>query len=370
MSKPDTFTLADLAVPLIQAPMAGGPSTPELAAAVSRAGGLGFLAAGYLSAPQLATQLKRVRELLGSERVGGAAFGVNLFVPQPQADRQAVAAYREELAREAQRLEVALPEPDFDGTDAWREKLSLLLDEPVPVVSFTFGLPRAAQVERLRSKGTYTVATVTTVREARAAEAIGVQALCVQGPEAGGHRGTFDPLARPGEVALAELLARVAARSGLPRIAAGGIATAGDASRVLAGARGGDAAGVRASGPRVAAADGASAVQVGTAFLLAEEAGTSAVHRAALTDERFTETVVTRAFSGRWARALRNGFTDRHAQAPAGYPAINGLTKPLRAEAARRRDPDRVSLYAGVNFREARAQPAAALVARLMSAFS
>lgn len=386
MTKPDTFTLADLAVPLIQAPMAGGPATPELAAAVSRTGALGFLAGGYLSAQQLATQVKRVRELLGSERVGGEAdggeadgggpvegarlggeaFGVNLFVPQPEVDRRAVAAYRDELAPEAERLGVELPEADADGSDGWREKLSLLLDEPVPVVSFTFGLPQAAELAQLRSKGTYTVATVTTVEEARAAEAAGVQALCVQGPEAGGHRGTFDPAARPGEVELAELVAQVAAASGLPRIAAGGIATAEDVVRALAGGAGGDAGGARVSGARGAAADGAKAVQVGTAFLLADEAGTSAVHRAALTDKRFSETVVTRAFSGRWARALRNGFTDRHRQAPAGYPDINGLTKLLRAASARRGDPDGVSLYAGVNFRKARAEPAAAIVARLM----
>ena len=336
------FSLGDLAVPLIQAPMAGGPSTPALAAAVGRAGGLGFLAGGYLSAEALARQITELRALLDR----GIPFGVNLFVPQPVADPAAVAAYRDALAAtEGERLGVALPEPDFDDTDAWAQKISLLLDDPVPVASFTFGLPDADVVARLRNQGTYTTATVTGVEEARAAEALGVDALCVQGPEAGGHRGTFDPAATPSTAPLDELLADIGAASGLPRIAAGGIGTAKDVARVLAA--------------------GAVAAQAGTAFLRTDEAGTQTLHREALADKRFTDTVLTRAFSGRWARALRNGFTDRNPPAPAAYPVLNQLTRPLRAEAARRGDPDGLSLYAGVNFREARAESAAAVVARL-----
>ena len=334
------FWLGDLSAALIQAPMAGGPSTPALAAAVGRAGGLGFLAGGYLSAAALAEQIALVRGQLGQ-----GPFGVNLFVPRPVAEPESVAAYREALGPEAARLGVALPEPDLDDDDGWPEKLDLLLQDPVPVASFTFGLPEDAVLTRLRQQGTYTVATVTGVQEALAAQSAGVDALCVQGPEAGGHRGVFDPAATPGTAPLEELLARIAAVTDLPLIAAGGVGTAADVVR-LRGA-------------------GAAIVQAGTAFLRAREAGTAPLHRAALADPRFTETVLTRAFSGRWARTLRNGFTDRHPRAPAAYPAINQLTKPLRAEAARRGDADGLNLYAGLNFRAALAQPAAEVVTRL-----
>lgn len=341
MTQRPAFSPGDLAVPLIQAPMAGGPSTVGLAAAVGRSGALGFLAGGYLSAAALSAQIAELRAALG----GGAPFGVNLFVPQPIAEPRAVAPYREGLAAEAERLGVALPVADLGDDDGWPEKISLLLEDPVPVASFTFGLPQAEVIARLRSQGTYTVATVTTRDEALAAQAVGVDALCVQGPEAGGHRGTFDPAADPSTASLDALLAEVAAVTDLPLVAAGGIGAAKDVARVRAA--------------------GAVFAQAGTAFLAADEAGTQPLHRQALADERFTETVLTRAFSGRWARALRNGFTDRHPHAPAAYPALHQLTKPLRAAAARRADPDGLSLYAGVNFRATRAEPAASIVARL-----
>ncbi len=344
MTERSAFSPDDLAVPLIQAPMAGGPSAPVLAAAVGSAGALGFLAGGYLPTATLGAQIVELRASLG----GGVPFGVNLFVPQPVAEPHAVAAYREGLAAEAEQLGVTLPEPDLEDTGDWAEKISLLLQDPVPVVSFTFGLPEAEVIARLRSQGTYTVATVTTRDEARAAQAVGVDALCVQGPEAGGHRGTFDPAAAPSTTSLDELLGQVSAVVDLPLIAAGGVSTAKDVARL------------RAAGARL--------VQAGTAFLRADEAGTQPLHQAALADERFTETVLTRAFSGRWARALRNGFTDRHPHAPAAYPALHQLTSPLRAEAVRRSDADWLSLYAGVGFRAARAEPAAAIVARLSAA--
>lgn len=341
MTQRSVFCPGDLAVPLIQAPMAGGPSTPALAAAVGRAGALGFLAGGYLPAAELSAQIAELRALLGNE----APFGVNLFVPQPVAEPDAVPGYRDALAAQAAQLGVTLPEPDLGDTDGWAEKISLLLHDPVPVASFTFGLPEAEVVARLRSQGTYTVATVTTRDEALAAQAVGVDALCVQGPEAGGHRGTFDPAADPSDAPLGELLGEISAATDLPLIAAGGIGTAAQVAQ--------------------ACAAGARLAQAGTAFLRADEAGTQPLHRQALADERFTETVLTRAFSGRWARALRNGFTDRHPHAPAAYPALNQLTKPLRAAAARRSDPDGLSLYAGVAFRAAQAEPAAEIVARL-----
>ncbi|MET8703279.1 nitronate monooxygenase [Kitasatospora sp. NPDC004723] len=332
--------LDELPVPVIAAPMAGGPSTPELAAAVSGAGGLGFLAAGYRGAEDTFEQVRRVRELTDRP------FGVNLFVPAEPGDPAAVAAYRERLRPEAERHGVSLPESVAPDRDDWEAKIAGLLagPVPVPVVSYTFGLPSAEEARALRAAGSFQIGTVTTPQEARRAEAVGMDALCVQGPEAGGHRGTHRAADRPGELPLLELLAAVRAVTGLPLIAAGGLS----------------------DGPAVAGAlrAGAVAVQLGTALLRADEAGTSAVHRAALTE--FDATTVTRAFTGRPARALRNDFTDRFGPyAPAAYPDVHYLTQPLRAAAAGRGDAQGMHLWAGTGHRAARGGPAARLVTEL-----
>ncbi len=330
--------LDELAVPVIAAPMAGGASTPELVAAVNAAGGLGFLAAGYRTAAAMVEQVDRTRE------VTDRPFGVNLFVPAAPGDAAAVAAYRERLRPEAELHGVALPEAVGPDRDDWDAKIAALLAGPVPVVSYTFGLPAAEEARALRAAGTVQVGTVTTPEEARRAEAAGMDALCVQGPEAGGHRATHGVADRPGDLPLLELLAAVRAVTALPLVAAGGLS----------------------DGPAVAAAlrAGAVAVQLGTALLRADEAGTSAAHRAALTE--FETTTVTRAFTGRPARGLRNAFIDRYGPfAPAAYPEVHHLTQPLRAAATRRGDTAAMHLWAGTGHRAARGGPAAELVARL-----
>jgi nitronate monooxygenase len=168
----------------------------------------------------------------------------------------------------------------------------------------------------------------------------------VQGTEAGAHSGTFtndgSPDARPG---LPDLLAEVAAATRLPVIAAGGLA---------------DAAGVAAM-----LNSGATAAALGTAFLRCPESGAHSLHKAALADPRFSSTAVTRAFSGRPARALVNQFLREHRDAPAGYPEINNATRPLRAGAAAAGDADRMSLYAGLGFRSASDRPAAEIIGEL-----
>ncbi|MGW1835667.1 NAD(P)H-dependent flavin oxidoreductase [Streptomyces sp. NPDC002067] len=334
------FDLSQLRVPLVQAPMAGGPGSVGLAVAVSRAGGLGTLAAGYKTPARLAEEIAGVRA--GT----GAPFGVNVFVPQDVPHPDTVASYRAELAAEAARRSVTLPEPDRGDTDFWDEKIALLTEDPVPVVSFTFGAPPAEVAGALRRAGSRVVVTVTTVAEAAQAEARGADALCVQGPEAGGHRGTFDPYAEPDPTPLAELLPAVAARTRLPLIAAGGLATGADIAAALTA--------------------GATAAQLGTAYLRTPEAGTHPAYREALTRPEFAATVVTRAFSGRCARGLRNRFIEDHdASAPAAYPLVNQLTKPLRAAAAAAGDPHGLSLWAGVRHRGTRAVPAGELTAEL-----
>nr|BEK64869.1 nitronate monooxygenase [Kitasatospora purpeofusca] len=330
--------LDELTVPVIGAPMAGGATTPELVAAVNAAGGLGFLAAGYRSAAATAEQIDLTRKLTDRP------FGVNLFVPAGPGDPAAVAAYRERLRPEAERHGVVLPEAIGPDRDDWDAKIAALLDGPVAAVSYTFGLPAAEEARALRAAGVFQVGTVTTPEEARRAEAAGMDALCVQGPEAGGHRATHGIADRPGEVPLLDLLAAVRSVTGLPLVAAGGLA---DGASVAAALRA-----------------GAVAVQVGTALLRADEAGTSAAHRAALTE--FETTTVTRAFTGRPARGLRNAFIDRYGPyAPAAYPEVHHLTQPLRAAAAGRGDTGAMHLWAGTGHRAARGGPAAGIVARL-----
>ncbi|WP_116246238.1 nitronate monooxygenase [Nocardiopsis sp. FIRDI 009] len=323
---------------IVQAPMAGGGSTPELVAAVSGAGGLGSLAAGYLSADALAERIGAVRAL------GTTAFGVNVFVPSGQpAPPEALAAYREELGSEAERHGGTVGEPVRDD-DAWTAKIDLLVADPVPVVSFTFECPSAEALDRLRAVGSTTVVTVTTVEEARIAVERGADGVCAQGSEAGGHRAVFDPAGGAGSP-LFELLPEVAAAVDVPVIAAGGLMNGRDAARALE--------------------LGAAAVQLGTAFLRCPESGANPAHKAALVDPAFTETTLTRAFTGRPARGLANRFTREHVDAPTAYPEVHHMTRPLRAAAAGAGAPDGMALWAGEGFRSATDAPAAEVVARI-----
>lgn len=334
------FDLTELSVPIVQAPMAGGPATVALAVEVCRAGGLGFLAAGYKTREALAEEIEQVR----TEKT--APFGVNVFVPQQTPDPDAIAAYRAELASEAERYGVDLPDIDPADDDHWDDKIRLIVENPVPVVSFTFGTPPEALVADLHRADTFVITTVTTPAEARAAAACGVDALCVQGPEAGGHAGTHDPESDPNTTPLLELLPRIGEQTSLPLIAAGGLMTGSHIAAALAA--------------------GAQAVQLGTAYLRTPESGAKPAHKRALTDPRFCTMIVTRAFSGRPARGLRNRFiNDHHATAPAGYPLVNQLTQPLRAAAAAVDDPDGLNLWAGTGYRLATDVPARELTTRL-----
>jgi nitronate monooxygenase len=338
---PSGFDVRALSVPVIVAPMAGGPSTPQLAAAGTNAGGLGFVAAGYLSADALAERIAAARKLTSGP------LGVNLFVAQPSAANAAeIEKYTAALAPDAERYDAKPGNPVYTDDD-WAAKVDVLLDVKPEVASFTFGLPTPEECQRLRDAGITTVGTVTSVHEADAAVDCGVDAVAVQGPGAGGHRGTFDPVAEPNAQPLSELLAATVARVSLPVIAAGGLMTANDVNRVIGA--------------------GAVAAQLGTAFLLSDESGSSPVHRAALQDSTFTETVVTKSFSGRYARGLRNRFVEDHeAQAPFGYPEIHYLTGPLRAASVRAGDPHGTNIWAGTGFKSIRTGS----VAEIMSALT
>ncbi|MDZ4270242.1 MAG: nitronate monooxygenase, partial [Mycobacterium sp.] len=183
------FDFRDLAVPVLVAPMAGGPSTPELVAAAADAGGMGFVPAGYLTAEVFAERME------AAQRLTTGPIGANLFVPQPSAaTADALAAYADALAPEAKRYGVTLGVPRFDDDD-WDAKLEVLLDLRPAVASFTFGLPSADERRRLTEAGITTVGTVTSAAEAELAVGCGVDVVVAQGPSAGGHRGTFDPTA-------------------------------------------------------------------------------------------------------------------------------------------------------------------------------
>lgn len=325
---------------VVGAPLAGGPSTPALVAAVSDAGGLGFLASGYRSGREVRDEIAALRELTDRP------FGLNLFVPsRPPVDDAAVRAYAERIQPEARRYGVELGEPRWSD-DGWDEKLEIALDERPHAVSFTFGPPPADVVAALHEQEIRAWGTVTSVEEARVAVAAGVDTLVVQGADAGGHRALFvDDDAEP--VPLLQLLAEVAAAVDLPLVAAGGIAD----GRSLA----------------AALAAGAVAGQIGTALMLTPEAGTSAAHREAIA--RGGTTKLTRAFTGRTARGIINRFlTEFSSTAPAAYPQVHYLTGPLRAAARAAGDPEVLNLWAGESFHLAEAAPAGELVRRWIAA--
>jgi nitronate monooxygenase len=315
--------------PIVLAPLAGGPSTPELAAAVSLAGGLGFLAAGYLSAEALRERIDATRALTDRP------FGVNLFVPGPPAPPEAFEDYVAGL--EGEGLQVGAPR--FDDDD-WEAKLALLERSPVAVVSFTFGFPDPKVIERVRATGAEAWVTVTSPEEASTAAPY-VDALVVQGSEAGGHRASWVDREDLTPIGLHTLLQLIDVD--VPLVASGGIATA--------------------AAVRAALALGARAAQVGTAFLRAPEAGTSEAHRAALATD--APTALTRAFSGRLARGLRNRFLDQHPDAPLAYPEIHHATSPFRAAARKAGEADLINLWAGEAHQLAEALPAAQIVERL-----
>jgi nitronate monooxygenase len=326
-----------LRVPIVQAPLAGGASTPALTAAVVEAGAFGFVAAGYRTPDQLRDDVATVRSLTGEP------FGVNLFVPGAPADASAYAAYVASLADEARAHGVSLGEPRFED-DAWEAKLELLEADPAAVVSFTFGCPRPEVVRRLQAAGSEVWVTVTSPDEAALAATAGADALVAQGIEAGGHRASFVDAEGAAEYGLLALLQVLRAHTELPLVATGGIATGRAVAAVLAA--------------------GAAAAQLGTAFMLCPEAATAPAHRDAIAAPGGT--AVTRAFTGRAARGIVNRWMHEHgADAPSAYPDVHHLTAKIRAAARTQGDRDGFHLWAGQAHELAEPVPAGELVRRL-----
>lgn len=338
MSHTPPDVLSDLRVPIVLAPLAGGPTTVELAVAVARAGGLGFLAAGYKTPEVVQEEIAVFRDRTT------APLGVNVFAPPPApADEASYAQYVQAVAREGARVGAQAGTAIFDD-DSFKAKLELLTLTRPEVASFVFGCPADEVIEGLRECGIAVLVTVTTPDEARQAADAGADGLVVQGLEAGGHRGSAINHDQPA-YGLLSLLALVRAQVRVPVVAAGGIAT-------------GD-------GLAAALSAGAIAAQIGTAFMLCPEAGTASVHRAAIASS--APTAVTRAFTGKPARGIVNRFMLEYSdRAPAAYPELHHVTAPIRAAARQSGDPDLVNLWAGQTHELARAEPAAEVVARLM----
>ncbi|MGO9930139.1 MAG: nitronate monooxygenase [Mycobacterium sp.] len=332
----------DIMVPIVGAPMAGGPGTPALAAAVSNAGGLGFIPGGYLSAERFADDVAAARTMTTGP------LGVNLFVPQPSvADWIALDYYADELEGIAEHYQVEVGRPEFGDDDDWERKLEVVADLRPELVSFTFGVPSPDVIRRLGALGLLVMVTVTSAYEAGVAVAAGADSLVVQGPDAGGHRGTFAPDMEPGTESLHELLSRIRNAHDVPLIAAGGLGTAEDVAGVLD--------------------RGAVAAQVGTALLLSDEANTHPAYRTAMNNPLHGKTIVSRAFSGRYARGLENTFTRLLDDvAPLGYPEVHQMTLPIREAAAEWQDPNGMALWAGTSFQKARPEPVADILASLV----
>jgi len=343
---PRLTDLLGIELPIIQAPMAGVQGS-ALAIAVSNAGGLGSLPCALLGPDDIRREVAAIRAQTSRP------FNVNFFChQQPTADAArerawvaALAPYYRELGLEPSSGEGGPPRLSFDAAAA-----DLVEALRLPIVSFHFGLPAPALVARVKKSGAKILSSATTVEEARWLEAHGVDAIIAQGIEAGGHRGMFlgdDLTTQTGTLALVPQIVRAVR---VPVIAAGGIA---------------DAAGVAA-----ALALGAAGVQVGTVYLLCPEATTSAVHRAALTDEAARHTAITNVFTGRPARGIVNRLMREQgplsALAPA-FPLAATAVGPLRAAAERQGRGDFSSLWCGQNASGCREEPAAVLTRALVA---
>lgn len=312
--------------PIIQAGMAGGVTTAELVAEVAAYGGLGSIGAGYMSAEQLRTTIREVKELTD------APFIVNLFVPEVAETRE------EEVGRANKRLQSFYTLLDMEPSRialkndvmVIEEQIAVVIEERVRICGFTFGIPADHLIMRLKENKITLLGTATTVEEAILIERAGMDIVVAQGSEAGGHRGTFHHDDKDAMIGTMSLIPQVADHVTIPVVAAGGIM---DARGVLA-----------------ALTLGAEAVQMGTAFLTTEESGANPFHKAIIIESPEDNIAVTKGFSGKAARGVKNEFMEKMVGCEdeiLPYPLQNSLTSPLRKEAAKQKRPGLMSLWAG-----------------------
>ncbi len=338
----DLLSRLGMAHPIIQAPMAG-TSTPALAAAVSNAGGMGSLGVAALGADGARQTIAETRALTNR------AFNVNLFChqtakPDPARDTRWIESLRPEFQKFGAEPPSALRDiyKSFLVDDAM---LEVLLAARPKVVSFHFGLPQPEKIAALKKTGAVLFSSATSLDEARAAETAGMDAVVAQGFEAGGHRGMFDPGARDDQLSMAVLTELLVAKLSIPVIAAGGI--------------------MNGKGIAAALKLGAVAAQLGTAFVGCPESAADAGYRAALNSEAAWHTVMTAAISGRPARCLANKFTPITGEI-AAYPRAYDIGKALNAAAKAKGETGYGAQWAGQGAPQARALPAAELMAALI----
>ncbi len=317
--------------------MAGGISNVSLARAVSKSGGLGFIAAGYKSVEVLE------EEIVALQREN-CLFGVNIFVPtQDVANEKEIESYKSKL-RQNWQLKVSLPERLDDYLE---EKIQLIKQYRVPFLSFTFGCPPEKMIKELQLNGSTVIITVTNGKEARIAQSLGANAICLQGLEAGGHRASFENKDPEHKKSLMELLIELKSYIHIPIIVAGGIMHGSQIQQYLQ--------------------EGAEAVQLGTAFICCHESGANGVYKNALIQRKFSKTALTRAFTGRLARGLENDFIRQHnAMAPHAYPMVHYITQEIRKSAMANEDIQAMSLWAGEGFKEVRDLSAEELIKALV----
>lgn len=318
-------SLLHIDIPLIQAPMAGGPTTPELIAAVANAGGLGSLGAGYMSADDIRDAIKKIRALTNRN------FSVNLFVPEKhQATKQQQENMAQKINQICAELNITLAPKDPPYAASFNEQIQVVIEEKVPVFSFTFGIPESHWIEQLKKNNTIIIGTATSLTEAKQLEAAGVDAIVAQTFEGGGHRGTFIGDVQDSLIGGFSLIPQLADNISVPLIAAGGLM---DAKGLLA-----------------ALLLGADGVQMGTAFLACKESGAHPEHKKLLLNALERNTVLTKVFSGKSARGIKNKFISEMETLEnecLDYPIQNALTKPIRQAAAQQNNPEFMSLWTG-----------------------
>lgn len=321
--------LLGIEYPIFQAPMAGGITTTTLVSSVSNFGGLGMIGAGYMTPEQIRNQIKEIRRLTTKP------FGINLFIPNEfEVSEKKINRATELLQPVKEQLKLKNERPHLPTVEKEREnfheQLRVIIDGKVPVCSFTFGVPSKEIMTELKKHGIFLIGTATTVAEALLNEEIGMDAVVLQGSEAGGHRGTFAGDDNP--IGLMSLISQVASQVSIPVIAAGGI--------------------MDGRGIYDALNLGALAVQLGTAFLTCRESGAHPVYKEAIVNSIDDQTVLTRIYSGKWARGIKNKFyqelKDYEVELPE-FPIQNTLTSAIRKAAAQQNNPDYMSLWAGQN---------------------
>lgn len=350
MKKSKLTQLLNIQYPIIQAPMAGGITTTELVAAVSNHGGLGFIGAGYMSPEQLRNQIQEIKQLTQKN------FGVNLFVPTTYVVLEEEVNFANH-ALQSIRSSLGLPGttnidiPKCENSFAsFHEQIKVVMEENISVCSFTFGIPSQEVITRLKENNTILIGTGTTVREAMEIEKAGMDMVVVQGSEAGGHRGNFSSEDQEGLIGLMSLIPQVFDTVNIPVIAAGGIA---------------DGRGLLAS-----ICLGAQAAQIGTAFLTCVESGAHPVYKQAISNSSGDDTVLTRAFSGKWARGINNRFItemQEHEWELPEFPVQNALTHAIRKQASSKNNQDYMSLWSGQSPRLAKEQTVEELIRNIMS---